>query len=323
VPGLAVRANGHAVQTAARPFAENLDDFPFPAWDLVDLDAYGRFPRAGIFYRSPRYMAIETARGCPFRCAWCHRSMGNRFRPHSVEYVLGMIDRLLHEYRVDDFLVVDDMFNFDADRIDRLFAAVRDRGWRVGFSLPIGIRADIISRESLALMRQAGVYKVMIAVETASPRLQKTMGKNLDLDRTQGVIRQAADLGISTHGNFMIGLPTETPDEMWRTLRFAARSHLDTFGLYRAIPFKGTELHEMAVAQQPQAAPREDTYSFWDLEVNLSSIPRWKLTLARRVAYPYFYLRLGRLWRLFAHLPNRARLIPFLLVFFVKKLFTK
>lgn len=268
-------------------------------------------------------MSIETARGCPYKCAWCHRSMGERFRPHSPGYVVSLLEELKRDYGVDDFLIVDDMFNLDDDRMTRIFTGVLEKGLDVGFSLPIGIRADIITDDALALMRRAGVYKIMIAVETASPRLQREMGKKLDLERTLAVIRKASDLGISTHGNFMIGLPSETEAEMWSTLKLAARSRLDTFGFYRAIPFKGTRLHEMANLLDGEGRQREDAFSFWDLDVNLSEVPIRKLNFIRRLAYPYFCFRPGRLRRIFAHLPNPSRLLPFLVWFFLKKAVSK
>ena len=323
IPGTAFRSDGEGVRTAARVPETDLDIFPFPAWDLLEIDAYARFPRAGIFYRSPRYMSIETARGCPYKCAWCHRSMGERFRPHSPGYVVSLLEELKRDYGVDDFLIVDDMFNLDDDRMTRIFTGVLEKGLDVGFSLPIGIRADIITDDALALMRRAGVYKIMIAVETASPRLQREMGKKLDLERTLAVIRKASDLGISTHGNFMIGLPSETEAEMWSTLKLAARSRLDTFGFYRAIPFKGTRLHEMANLLDGEGRQREDAFSFWDLDVNLSEVPIRKLNFIRRLAYPYFCFRPGRLRRIFAHLPNPSRLLPFLVWFFLKKAVSK
>jgi len=320
VEGIAFRENGHATKSFVRPFQIDLDFFPLPSWDLIDIDAYGKFPRIGIVYKHPRYMVIETARGCPFFCAWCHRSMGEKFRPHSPEYVMSMLEALVKEHQVKDVLIIDDLFNFKPDRVDRIFELIIEKGLKIAVSIPNGLRADLISEKSLNLWKKAGVYRIMIAVETASSRLQKEMGKNLALNHTLNVIKKATELGISVHGNFIIGLPMESKEEIWETIRFAARSPMDTFGLYRAIPFKGTALYEMAKAKNIDLPKGEAIFSIWDLKLNLSSVPLKTINRARKLAYPLFYLRPKRLYRLLLKMPNRFRLIPFMVRFFFKKL---
>ncbi len=319
VDGIAYRTGQEVQHRAPRTYQEPLDDFGFPAWSLLDIDAYGRFPRIGLIYRDKRYMSIETARGCPFHCAWCHNTMGRQFRPRSAEHVVEMITTLVNHYRIRDILVIDDLFNFDRGRVKEIFTSLLRKQLPVSFALPNGVRADLLDEETIALMRRAGVYRMMIAVETASPRLQKDMGKNLDLEHARTMIDYASRLGISVHGNFIIGLPTESEAEMRQTIRFAVRSRLDTFGLYRAIPFKDTHLFEMARQAGFQQATGEMVYSFWDQTQNISPIPLPTINRARRWAYPQFYLRPKRLWRLVRHLPNKARLLPFLFWFFLKK----
>ncbi len=320
VDGIAYRAGDEIQRNAPRTFQEPLDEFGFPAWSLLDIDAYGRFPRIGLIYRDKRYMSIETARGCPFHCAWCHNTMGRRFRPRSAEHVVEMIATLVKQYRIRDILIIDDLFNFDRERVKDIFTRLLSKQLPVSFALPNGVRADLLDEETIALMHRAGVYRMMIAVETASPRLQKEMGKNLDVENARRVIATAARLGISVHGNFIIGLPTECETEMHQTIRFAVRSHLDTFGLYRAIPFKDTRLFEMARQAGMQPAEGEMVYSFWDQKQNISPIPLHQINQARRWAYPQFYLRPQRLWRMIRHMPNKMRLLPFLFWFFLKKL---
>jgi radical SAM superfamily enzyme YgiQ (UPF0313 family) len=323
VPGLAVRANGSAALTAAREPEADLDRFPFPAWDLLDVAAYGRFPRIGIIGAHPRYMAVETARGCPFRCAWCLRPMGDRFRPRSAEAVVEMLARLRRDHDVRDVLVVDDLFNFDAARVRRIMELLIASGLGLAIAVPNGLRADLLSEDDLRRMRRAGVYRIMIAVETGSPRLQKEMDKRLDLEKTRAVIAAAARAGISTHGNFIVGLPGETKEEVWATVRYAARSDLDTFGLYRAIPFRGTALAAMAERQGFALPEGKDFLSFWDQDLNLSATTLAAVNRARKLAYPLFYLRPRRLARILRHLPDPARQVPFLVWFFLKKLFSE
>ena len=92
--------------------------------------------------------------------------------------------------------------------------------------LEVDVRLRLETLGFVECMARANVTYVAFAIETASPRLQKMIRKNLDLDRVQHVIGEMADRRILTRGFFMLGLPTETLEEMRATIRFAHRSRL-------------------------------------------------------------------------------------------------
>ncbi len=321
VPGLLLRQNGAVVRTTPRPVEMNPDVIPYPAWDLIDLDAYGRLPRIGLIYAHPRYMIVETARACPFHCAWCHKTAGDKHRMHSAEYTIGEIETLVRQHRVGEITIIDDMFNFRTERVNAIFQGLLDRNIRVPISVVNGLRADLLPDDTLELMRRAGVYRVMFAVETASERMQKLMRKNLDFAKVRRAIDRAHALGMLIHGNFIIGLPGETEDEVNQTVQFAARSKIDTIGLYRAIPYKGCDLYQIARDQGLAVPEGEATFSFWDSQVNLSRVPLAALNRAKKRAYWFTYLRPRRIWRLLRLMPNKNHLLPFLFSFFVRKAF--
>jgi anaerobic magnesium-protoporphyrin IX monomethyl ester cyclase len=84
VHGLAyLDAEGQMVLTPARAHCTDLDGLPFPARDLLDIEAYRRAwrDRHGLFS-----MSIIATRGCPYGCKWCQKSVfGRSFRPRSAE----------------------------------------------------------------------------------------------------------------------------------------------------------------------------------------------------------------------------------------------
>jgi len=320
IPGLAFRRNGEVHRCAERAFETDLDRFPFPAWDLVDFDAYGRFQRIGLIYKHHRYVNVETARGCPYHCAWCHRSMGGVPRMHSADYVLSMFAQLHDEYGLRDFMIIDDLFNFSTERVEAICEGIIERRWNIGITIPIGFRADLATDRQIELLARAGVYRIMVAIETASPRLQREMGKRLNLERTREVIALARRHGISVHGNLILGLPDETEQEMRTTIRYATTSKLDTFGLYRAVPFQGTRLYEEAREKGLPVPEGENFFSFWESELNLSPVPLRRINRLCKTAIPYFYFRPGRLFRLLFKLPHSFRQFPYLVWFFLKKI---
>jgi radical SAM superfamily enzyme YgiQ (UPF0313 family) len=319
VPGVVRRVDGAIVHTGVRKPVQDMDIFPHPAWDLVDPDTYAALPRIGLVYKARRYMIVETARGCPFQCAWCHKTMGRVHRMHSPSYVVEQVEKLTRDHGVREIQIVDDLFNFDNGRMIEIFSRIIERKIRVAICIPNGIRADRLPDQTLELMKKAGVYRVMFAVETASGRLQKLMRKEMDFSKLEQAIRKADELGIMVHGNFIIGLPTETQEEARETVRYAERSLIDTVGIYRAIPFKGSDLYRIASEQGVPVPKGESTLSFWDPEVNLSRTPTGVLNRLKKDAYRRIYLRPERIARLIRKLPNRLILLPFLFRFFVRK----
>lgn len=106
--------------------------------------------------------------------------------------------------------VDDDCFNLDQARVHDFCERVGKKNLRTGFVFPNGLRTDLLNREELQALRKAGTEMIAVAVETVSPRLQKLIGKNLDLERVAEAIKECRRLGIATLGFFMFGFPTET-----------------------------------------------------------------------------------------------------------------
>ncbi|MBK7259204.1 MAG: radical SAM protein [Ignavibacteriae bacterium] len=167
-----------------------------------------------------------TTRGCPYRCAYCHNILGKTFRVRSPEHVMREI-RMIHDtYGITDFQVIDDIFNLDMDRAKKICDLIVGSRLPLTLSFPNAIRSDRVDEELIDKMAAAGTKFISIAIETASPRLQRLIRKNLDLDRAFKAIDTITRVGIVTRGFFMIGFPTETEDEARQTIEYAKASSL-------------------------------------------------------------------------------------------------
>jgi anaerobic magnesium-protoporphyrin IX monomethyl ester cyclase len=307
VAGTAVKnGSGGCRFNPGRPFIENLDELPLPAWDLTDLDAFAR--RRGMsFVGRRRYLPISVSRGCPYRCTYCHQMHGKKFRGHSAEYVLNLVDRAAEQCDIHTFDIIDDIFNFDVGRLQAIcegFTARRD----IRFALPNGIRADQLDAEQIRQMSQAGLEYVAIAVETASPRLQKMVRKNLQLDKVRVVIEEFARQRVMTSGFFMVGFPTETEEDMRMTIDFALKSSLHNALFFVVSPFEGTELYEQ-VSQQAVQPHFDVKRGYLRQKVNLSKIPDQRFNRLRSKGYLRFFGNPRRLWRILRDHPRKKALI--------------
>ena len=228
------------------PLIKNLDEIPFPDWGLIDIDLYSRSIQINAILRGRRYMPIVTSRGCPFSCIYCHAMFGRTVRMRSAQSVVDEIETLVKHHRVDEIQIYDDIFNMDRDRVFAICDLIIEKKLNIKLSFPNAIRGDMMDDEMIMKLKQAGAYMITFAIETASPRLQKLIGKNLDLPKTIRAIGFAESIGLITRGFFMIGFPTETLDEIKQTIRLARDLPLTTLSIFSVVPFKGTVLHNLA-----------------------------------------------------------------------------
>jgi radical SAM superfamily enzyme YgiQ (UPF0313 family) len=301
IAGLSWRAAPGAPYAAAFGDSAPVDvnDLPLPAWDLVPFDVYARRHNMNGSLRAGRYAAIMTSRGCPYRCQYCHDIFGKEFRPRSADSVLAELELLKERYGVEEFQIVDDIFNLDRARMRGIARKVITRFGRrrLRFTFPNGVRGDILEPADLPLLRDMGVYDITVAVETASPRLQKLIDKNLDLGRLNRTIDAAAAAGMSVKGFFMLGFPTETREELERTVRYAVDSNLTIAHFFFVIPQQGTQLYDLAKRESgcaPENAHLDHYYarrSWYELAYGFD------LPAFRRGAMLRFYLRPRRLLR--------------------------
>jgi radical SAM superfamily enzyme YgiQ (UPF0313 family) len=222
----------------------DLDDLPFPAWDLVDFEAYSRGINNNGNMKGKRYAPLFTSRGCPFLCTYCHDIFGKKFRGRSVENVLAEARLLREVYGVDEFQIVDDIFNMNSRRMKEICRGLIPL--KVHICFPNGLRGDILDEEGVDLLVRAGMYQVCVAIETVTPRLQDMIKKRLHLNRLLDAVRWMAERGVLVKGFFMLGFPTETLEEIDETVEFAVKSELAHAMFSLVTPQPGTPLYDEA-----------------------------------------------------------------------------
>jgi radical SAM superfamily enzyme YgiQ (UPF0313 family) len=232
------------VRNPPRPSITDLDALPFPDYDVIDLDAYqGRIAMTDFMTRG-RFTSLFTSRGCYYRCSYCHTNFGKRVRYRSVQNVLDEIQYLVEERGVREFHIIDDIFNADKERAIAIFNGVVRKNWKISFAFPNGLRADRMDEEFVAAAKEAGTYHWALAVETASPRLQKLVQKHNKLDKVFDTIALSDRYGIFTCTFNMLGFPTETEEEMQATIDFTLRSAAHMTFFFVVTPYEGTTLYE-------------------------------------------------------------------------------
>lgn len=311
IHGIAFRRNGEVVRTRQRKPIDDLDSLPIPAWDLMPIQRYKHFDRFSKL-GSKDYAVVFTSRGCPYGCVYCHRVFGKRFRARSAENVFAELRTLYTRFHIREFEVIDDCFNLDRRRAERICDMIIESGMQISLTFPNGVRGDILDEQLIKKLKQAGTQFMTFAVETASPRLQKLIHKNVDLAKIKRNIDIALREGVFCQGFFMVGFPTETEEEMRKTLDFALNSDFHAVQFFVVNPFDGTPLAEWA-RQMGKPVKRDfagSSYLSRDFD-NLTEIPDDRFNELRKRATRRFWLDPRRMWRLFRDYPNKEKLPGF------------
>jgi anaerobic magnesium-protoporphyrin IX monomethyl ester cyclase len=294
VKGLAFMREGKLIETEPRPFIEEVDSIPFPAWDLIDFKRYSVQITMNGYCHSTPWAMIFTSRACPYKCAYCHCIFGKKPRKRSVENVLAEIELLVNKYGVKELHIVDDIFNIDLARAKRICDEIVARGIKVKIAFPNGIRADMMDHELIHKLKTAGCYVITYAVETASPRLQKMLHKNLDLEYTRQVIEWTYEEGIIPQSFFMLGFPTETPEEIEMTIKYALETKLLRGWFFTVVVYPRTELLDIAKKAYPDLDfSNYDWFDlrYWSETPFYSRVTKYDGFKIQRDAYRRFFLR--------------------------------
>ena len=253
-------------KTNLRPQPKNLDIFPIIDRSLIDYDRYHKFVgHSGVKCQ----MAIQAARGCPYQCFYCdvYKTYQHHSR-RSVEHIFNEV-KLLADIGVKRIEFIDDIFNVNKKDFVAFFELVLKHRLDLKFFFPTGLRGDLLSKDIIDLMVEAGTIMLQLSLESASPRLQKIMRKNLNIEKFHENVLYITEkypfvvLGL----NAMHGFPTETEEEALMTLDFIKSIKWAHFPyLFNVIIFPGTELEQFALEQglskeaieQSQDIPFED-----------------------------------------------------------------
>jgi len=227
---------------------QNLDEIPFLRYDLIDIEQYQERNRCHG-ERRPNSIAasIMTTRGCPGRCCFCaaHSVHGRKVRYHSPERILEDIRTLKSRYKANVMLIEDDNFMVNKKRCIKIMEAISKEGMMVEF--PNGLSIGHLDRDIIDSMAKIKVDMAAVAVESGSNRvLNEIIHKPYkDLSKAREVISMLREKGIYIRSYFIIGLPGETKEEIFESVRFMKETGFNWVALMIASPVAGSELYEI------------------------------------------------------------------------------
>ncbi len=253
--GILYRDNGKIIRTPRPPFIPDLDDLPWPNYELLDMDKYIHTSNQRRSVEKPRalpYVRVMRTRGCPYDCSFCevHNITGKKQRVRSLEHFLGELDYLVERYDIKSLIFDDDNLTLYEDEANGLFNAMIERKEKWGRTLLWNCPAMAVFRtteEMVDAMRESGCQYLNVAIESGDQNnLTHIVKKPLKLAQAADMIKKMKKRGIDTAANFIMGFPGETYGEIFQTFYYARKADIDYVKFFIATPCPGTELYEIA-----------------------------------------------------------------------------
>lgn len=243
IPGLVWRDEDRGYLRNPKKVVENVDAIPWPDWDLLEPASYPPAPLGAIAKHFP-VGPILISRGCPVKCTFCSAKsvygMGFRFR--NVDDVIEEIKYLQRFHGIKEIMILDDNITFRKSLVLEFCEKIAPL--KIPWNCSTGIRADMVNEQIVKAMKEAGCYMVSVGVESGSQRILDDMHKKITLERLREKIDLIARHGIQVVGLFIIGYPTESREDILKTIRFAKKLNITAAAFANFLPSPGSTVYE-------------------------------------------------------------------------------
>ncbi|MBI4776365.1 MAG: B12-binding domain-containing radical SAM protein [Deltaproteobacteria bacterium] len=246
IPGVWWRKEtGEIVHTPPKQ-TEDLDRFPVPALDLLDMKFYTRPNLTKVYGHYLSSASVIGSRGCLHRCDFCavRGTQGRGVRFHSAEYVVEWIKRVLKDYPVEGFYFHDSDFLMDTSRTETLCESFRREGLHKKIKWAVQTRADHIEPGILKQLKRSGCVLIALGVESSIQHQLKAVHKGGSVEGNERAIRLIKEAGMAVLANMLIGFEGETASDIESKLDWLARVSPTFYAVRHLLYFPSTSLYE-------------------------------------------------------------------------------
>jgi radical SAM superfamily enzyme YgiQ (UPF0313 family) len=241
VCGLIYKSAGQIIHNPPRPVMRNLDEFPFPAWDLIDIKPY-----RDSWLQNTGYFSINvvTTRGCPYKCNWCAKPIyGNRYNARSPKNVVEELIYLKSFFNYDHVWFCDDIFGLKPGWVHEFAQLLKDAGLCLKFK--IQSRADLLVQEKYVdSLAKAGCDNVWMGAESGSQKILDAMDKGITVNEIADATKLLKAHGIKPSFFIQFGYPGEDFKDIMQTIKMINQLLPYEIGISVSYPLPGTVFYE-------------------------------------------------------------------------------
>ena len=286
VKGIGFRDNGKIFLTSPMPLLKDIDELPFPAYDLLPLEKY----QSPYSLRKP-FIAMVRTRGCPYDCSYCEipNVYDRRFRVQSPERSIKEIDYLVKELGVKEIAFKDSIFTIVPSNVMKFCDLLMERNYDLTWCA--NARVDNFNLELAKKMKQAGCFSVTFGLETGDQRILDNLRKRATLEQGREAVKIAKKAKLDVVANFMVGNPGETYGSIENTIKYM--KEVDPTYVYMGFctAFPGTELRRQAEQNNWLIQKDPTSVRYEDVQMNATELTNEELKQALNRMYRAFYFR--------------------------------
>jgi len=259
--------HGDIIKTPERSRMSNLEELPLPAYHLIEMEKY--IANSNIYkiknnkvteerirnldldiVKANRPIMIFSKRGCPFGCNFCYRNFGRKVVGLSVKHTLDHMAFLEKEYKTINFVFGDEIFNVDKAWVMDFCNALIDEKRNYILSVGNGLRANVVDRELMEKMKEAGFCSVAVGIESFYGPTLKAMKKGQTTEVIAEAIRDIKSCGFHlSSAQFLFGYQTDGSESMKVNVKMCKELGLVSAGFAIPCPYPGTYLYDKAIEE--------------------------------------------------------------------------
>lgn len=277
IPGIAYKEGKKIFFNGVRNPIFDIDTLPLPAWHLLDMEYYIDCSKnynpviRGVNLRATH---IFTARGCPYKCAFCAGSVifGNKVRFHSIDYIIRGIEYLIDNYNIQGIYFAEDMFLSQKERVKTLCNEFIRRKINKKIVWCAQCRSDSVDKELLSMMKNAGCIQVEYGFESGSQRILNFMNKKTSVEQNIWAADLTKEVGLRFLADIIVGFPGETEEDFVQTIKFIKKIKPTEIGFNVFTPLPGTKAYNDLINQKIISTPNWSDFYVASRKLNFTTM---------------------------------------------------
>jgi radical SAM superfamily enzyme YgiQ (UPF0313 family) len=239
IRGLAFRNGSEAIFNGSQDCYLDLKNIPQPAVDMYySKDWFKR-------NRNSEYR-IFASRGCPFRCAYCMRVLGNKIRWRNPEDIIEEWIRAVRYYGAKVVFFHDEIFLYDNANTHAILDGIIKSGIQKEAVFNAMTHVNLINEDILRKAKEANCFKICIGVESGNNNILKRIHRDYTIEDARLAIRKIKRNGIRPFAFYILGHPGETHKTLRDTIKSAIKLNPFEMGMGIMVPYPGTEIFNLA-----------------------------------------------------------------------------
>lgn len=244
IKNIHIKINGVIYCNELRNLIPDLNVLPY-----IDRELVNKYKHYSKLHR--RY--VLTSRGCPFNCTYCfnhsynklYAGKGSMIRQRSVENVIGELKEIKEKYSPKRFQFLDDTFILNKEWVFNFCKKYKEE---IRLPFICYTRVNLVTEEIIVALKEAGCITLLFAIESGNSYIRnEVLKRNVLEESILNTARLCHKYNLRTYAQNMVGLPDETLENIWETIRLniKCKTSYSWVSIYQ--PYPRTELCDYSI----------------------------------------------------------------------------